>query len=80
MDNNSAKDLSSALPCTVCLCTYLCFKFIIEVGVIELNEAEEKGTFLGNRVVPGNVFLHIFLQEGHVAQEATCKGPQQLEQ
>ena len=49
------------------LMTYLSFKLIVEVWVIELNEAEEQGSFLGNGVVLGNLLLHIFLQEGHVA-------------
>lgn len=60
--------------------TYLCFKLIVEVGIIKLNETEEQGTFLRNGVILGNFLLHILLQEGHVAQEATRKGPQQLEQ
>lgn len=46
---------------------YLGFKLIVEVWVIELNEAEEQGTFLGNGVLPRNLLLHVLLQEGHVA-------------
>lgn len=46
---------------------YLSFELVVEVWVIELNEAEEQGPFLGNGVVPGNLLLHILLQERHVA-------------
>lgn len=66
--------------CSDCTRTYLCFKLIVEVGIVELNEAEEQGAFLSDGVVPGNLLLHVLLQEGHVAKEATRKGPQQLEQ
>lgn len=59
---------------------YLRFELIVEVRVVELDKAEEQGSFLGNGVVPGYFLLHIVLQEGHVAQEATRKGSQQLEQ
>ena len=60
--------------------TYLRFQLVVEVRVVELDEAEEQCPFLGDGVVPGNLLLHVLLQEGHVAQEATREGPQQLEQ
>ncbi len=46
---------------------YLSFKLIVEVWVVELDEAEEQRPFLGNGVLPGNLLLHVLLQEGHVA-------------
>ena len=49
------------------------------MGVIELNKAEEEGTLVNDGVVPGDLLLHVLLQEGHVAKEATREGPQQLE-
>lgn len=48
--------------------------------VIKLNKAEEKGTFLSDRVVPGNLLFHVLLQESHVAKEATSESSHQLEQ
>ena len=65
---------------TFLLFSYLSFKLIVEVWVIELDEAEEQGPLLGDGVVLRNLLLHVLLQEGHVAEEASCEGPQQLEQ
>lgn len=48
-------------------CNYLCFELIVEMWVIELDEAEEQGTFLGYRVIPWNLLFHVLLQERHVA-------------
>lgn len=48
--------------------------------VVEFHEAEEQGAFLGDGVIPGYFLLHVLLQEGHVAQEATREGAQQLEE
>lgn len=50
-----------------CLYTYLRFKLIVEVWVIELNKAEEQRPFLGYGVLPGYFLLHVLLQKGHVA-------------
>lgn len=63
-----------------CQCTYFSFQLIVEVRIIKLNKTEEQGPFLGNGVISGNLLLHILLQECHVAQETTRKGPQQLKQ
>ena len=50
------------------------------MGVVELHEAEEEGPFLGDAVVAGDLLLHVLLEEGHVAQEASREGPEQLEE
>lgn len=47
--------------------TYLSFELVIEVRVVELDKAEEQGSFLGDGVVLWNLLLHVLLQEGHVA-------------
>lgn len=65
---------------SLCVMTYLCFELVVEVRVIEFDKAEKQGALLDDGVVPGNFLLHVLLQEGHVAQEATREGPQQLEQ
>ena len=59
---------------------HLGFELVVEVGVVEFHEAEEEGPFLGDAVVAGDLFLHVLLEEGHVAQEAAREGPQQLEE
>lgn len=62
------------------LSTYLCFELIIKVWIVEFHKSEEQRSFLGDGVLPRNLFLHVFLQKGHVAKKTSRKSPQQLEQ
>lgn len=48
--------------------------------VIELYKAEEERSFVCDAVVLGDLFLHVLLQEGHIAQEATSEGSQKLKE
>ncbi len=59
---------------------HLCLELIIKVWVIELHEAEEECSFVCDAVVLWDLLLHVFLQEGHVAQEATSEGSQKLKE
>lgn len=77
---------NSFLPCFFCLhfldllSTYLCFELVVEVWVVEFHKTEEQSSFLGDGVLPRNLLLHVFLQKGHVAKEASSESPQQLEE
>lgn len=77
---------NSFLPCFFCLhfldllSTYLCFELVVEVWVVEFHKTEEQGSFLGDGVLPRNLLLHVILQKGHVAKEASSESPQQLEE
>lgn len=60
--------------------THLGFQLVVKLRVIEFDKAKEECSFVCNCVVLWNLFLHVLFQEGHVAQEATSEGSQQLEE